>query len=78
MLSKQFFDMNRRNEAIDRLAHFTDEDRPSQSDILLMLRLLERNYPPPFSAHRSGARLLISAPPCQGVQSLNPCLHGTD
>jgi hypothetical protein len=38
----------------------------------------ERNYPPAFSARRSGARLLISAPPCQGVQSLNPCPHGTD
>jgi hypothetical protein len=37
-----------------------------------------RNYPPPFSARRSGARLLISAPPCQGVQSLNPCPDGTD
>jgi hypothetical protein len=36
------------------------------------------NYPPPFSARRSGARLLISAPPCQGVQSLNPCPDGTD
>ena len=39
---------------------------------------LDGNYPPPFSARRPGARLLISAPPCQGVQSLNPCAHGSE
>ncbi len=35
------------------------------------------NYPPPFFGAQIGLRRPISGPPCQGVQSLNPCAHGS-
>ena len=48
-----------------------------QSDGSKSTAPLTGNYPPPFFGAQIGLRRPISGPPCQGVQSLNPCMHGS-